>query len=170
MKILTKLAAFTLMFILFASPAYARRALSRLTGGGMIVENGYRISFGGNIVERTNGFLRGQMQVNFHNVSNDETDKGRFHAGKIQTVNWYPANSATCTGAMNVTMIGRFNRQPDWKLIFRAGDNQDTVRFELFNPSGAKVYDTHAGDFTDESSCVGSARTGLDRGNLRIIL
>jgi len=58
-------------------------------------------------------------------------------------------------------------------IWFRAGDADspkglDTVRVELYNPSNAKVYDTHGGDFTYESTCVGTARTGLDNGNIKI--
>ena len=60
-------------------------------------------------------------------------------------------------------------------MIFRAGESgepsslsTDTIRVTINGPNGL-VYDTHSsGEFTDESSCVGSARTGLDNGNIVI--
>jgi len=59
-------------------------------------------------------------------------------------------------------------------MIFRAGDScnpeiDDTARVELFDPSRKRIYDTHwTSEFTDESNCVGTARTGLDNGNIKI--
>ena len=72
---------------------------------------------------------------------------------------------------MNATFLGRFNSEDGYNLIFRAGDNEDTVRFELSEPSGDKVCDTHdsGSGFSDESACQGTARTGLDRGDVEIV-
>jgi hypothetical protein len=60
-------------------------------------------------------------------------------------------------------------------MIFRAGDfgspgKADTIRVELYDPDGNPVFDTHYDGFNDESSCVGTARTGLDHGNITIIM
>lgn len=62
---------------------------------------------------------------------------------------------------------------PGYKLIFMAGDfgspnTLDTVRIELRNPSDGVVYDTYTMGFSKDSSCVGTARTLLDKGNITI--
>ncbi len=78
---------------------------------------------------------------------------------------------------MNMTMHGSFNGEDGYRMILRAGDSDeaaskdpdDTIRVEMWDPSNTKVYDSHWGsEFTDESSCVGTARTGLDAGNIDI--
>ena len=155
-----------------ALPVLAGKTSNMLTGGGMIVDGDYSVSFGGNIKEMGAELWKGQMQVNFHDVGEDEFDKGRFHSTEITTANWYSANAGTCvdTRAMNVAMDGKFNGEEGWSLIFRAGDNKDTVRIHLFDKDGNEVYDTSDGDFGDESSCFGNQRTDLDRGNLKIVV
>lgn len=75
---------------------------------------------------------------------------------------------------MNFTASGEWNGIPGYKIIFRAGDadspkGSDTVRVTLYEPDGSDFYDTHwVDEFKDESSCVGTARTGLDNGNIKI--
>ena len=61
-------------------------------------------------------------------------------------------------------------------MIFRGGDfgssgKKDTARVELYAPGETSpVYDTYKpGEFKNESNCVGTARTGLDKGNLTIV-
>lgn len=81
--------------------------------------------------------------------------------------------TGTTCSAMNFTAMGELNHEPGYKMIFRAGDSgepriYDTARVQIFNPQGGAIYDTHDGDFTDESDCVGTARTGLDNGNIKI--
>lgn len=141
----------------------AKNPAKTLNGGGQIVDGDNLISFGGNIKEAENGDLRGQMQVNFHNVSNSSVSGGRFHSTEITDANWYEGVN-DCEAAMNVAMEGTFNGEPGYKLIFRAGDNEDTVRFQL---SGKYSYDSNP-DYGNESNCVGTARANLDRGNVKI--
>lgn len=100
-------------------------------------------------------------------------DKSKFHTTDISIINFSPPDSGTCVAAMNFTAYGKWNGMPGYKIIFRAGDADgpkglDTVRVQLYNPSNVEIYDTHDGDFTNESTCVGTARTGLDNGNIKI--
>ncbi|MFC1710737.1 hypothetical protein ACFLZJ_01090 [Nanoarchaeota archaeon] len=133
------------------------------------------VSFGGFIGEGTQG-LFGNWQINFHNVNKEGFDKGRFHTTEITSLNLYDGNSNTCTEAMNFGANGEFNGMPGYRIIFRAGDssqpsstNTDTVRVQLYYPGGGVAYDSSWGiEFTDESSCVGGSRTGLDTGNIII--
>ncbi|MGB3347003.1 MAG: hypothetical protein WBA71_07160 [Candidatus Humimicrobiia bacterium] len=152
----------------------------RVSGGGQIIEemgekqkDWYKISFGGGIWDVGSEGYMGEWEVNFHNVSDESLDKTKFHTTDIDVINFYPPSSDTCVAAMNFTAYGEWNGVPGYKLIFRSGDADspkglDTVRIELYNPSNVEIYDTHGGDFTDESSCVGEARTGLDNGNIKI--
>ncbi|KKS95977.1 MAG: hypothetical protein UV73_C0012G0005 [Candidatus Gottesmanbacteria bacterium GW2011_GWA2_43_14] len=145
-------------------PVFAKPADRSLNGGGEVVEDNYKISFGGNIKEIGEA-LKGQFEVNFHNVSNSNVSGGKFHSTEISDVNWF-AGEATCKAAMNVTMSGKFNGEEGYTLVVRAGDDEDTVRFTLTGPGVS--YDTYPSDFTGESSCVGTARTGIDNGSITI--
>ena len=160
-------------------------------GGGQIreyLENGkskddYKISFGGQVWDLGSEGYMGDWQINFHNVVGDNYDKATFHATEVSVINFYSGNSNTyneatkmCDEAMNMTLIGTLDGKEGYSIIFRAGDygtgrdheTPDTVRIELFK-GDAKIYDTHKeGEFTDESDCVGTARTGLDAGNIII--
>lgn len=159
----------------------------KVNGGGHILEildaNSKRkdwldISFGGFIADAGSAGLFGEWQINFHNVGDDDLDKSTFHTTDIVYLNLFEGNSNTCTEAMNFRANGELNGVPGYSIIFRAGDssepassplpNDDTVRVTLYNSGNQVIYDTHAGDFTDESSCVGTARTGLDTGNIII--
>lgn len=145
-----------------------------INGGGHIQENDWDISFAGE-VDKEEGLVGGWV-VQFHSVSKTAVDGGKFEATGVADMNFFDGNSESCDAAMNMTLSGTFNGESGWKLIFRAGDAgqtktndlDDTARVQLSNPNGTEVYDTHDVDFTDESSCVGSARTGLDVGNLKI--
>ncbi|MFC1727156.1 hypothetical protein ACFL0Y_01410 [Patescibacteria group bacterium] len=158
----------------------------KVSGGGQIIEekgskpkDNHKISFGGNVWDVGSAGYMGNWEINFHNVGVDEFDKSKFHSTDIRVINLYEGNTETCNEAMNMTMYGEWNGQPGYKVILRAGDfgppghfnevSFDTVRIELYEPGVGKVYDTHSGgEFSDESSCVGTARTGLDHGNLTI--
>ena len=148
-----------------------------VSGGGHLLEeiDGNRkgwldISFGGAIADAGIYGLIGEWQVNFHNVNEEGFNKSKFHTTSITSLNFY--TGTTCV-AMNFTAMGELNHEPGYKMIFRAGDSgepgiNDTARVEIFNPQGSEIYDTHDGEFTDESNCVGTARTGLDNGNIKI--
>ena len=153
-------------------------------GGGQIKEeigpkpkDDYKISFGGQVWDLGSGNYSGEWQINFHNTGDEDYDKSNFHATEITVINFYNGNSNTCDEAMNMTLLGTLDGEEGYKVIFRAGDYgmgnvnndeiYDTVRVQLFN-GNTEIYDTHDGDFTDESNCVGTARTGLDAGNITI--
>lgn len=154
-----------------------------VNGGGQLREihedeNGsqlYKISFGGWIQGSTDP--SGEWEVNFHNVGVDNLDKTKFFTTDFKIVNYFPGNNPSCKSAFNFTAFGKWNNKPGYKLIFRGGDfgspgKKDTVRIELFSPGGAKVYDTTwpwNNEFNNQSNCVGSARTGLDKGNLTVV-
>ncbi len=153
-------------------------------GGGHALEENdelkrkdwYDVSFGGWIA-KVGPDLVGEWQVNLHNVHNnndDLLDKGKFHATEFTALNLFDGNSPTCNDAVNFTAFGTWNGKSGYKMIFRAGDkgspnNVDTVRVTLYKPDATELYDTHWSDeFVDKSSCVGSARTSLDTGNITI--
>lgn len=154
----------------------------RVSGGGQMIEeegdkrNWYRISFGGGIWDVGSEGYIGEWEINFHNVSDNDFDKTKFHTTDISIINFYPPTSDTCVAAMNFKAYGEFNGEPGYYIWFRAGDADspkglDTVRVELYEIGVGKVYDTSdkdGGDFTSESTCVGTARTGLDNGNIKI--
>jgi hypothetical protein len=153
-------------------------------GGGQIIEevgnktqDWHKISFGGWFYVLGGGAFEGEWQINFHNVGVDAFDKSRFHTTNIVEANFFDGPpGGTCYDALNFTAYGSWNGTPGYKLIFRAGDfgspgKADTARIELFAPAGPKVYDTTFSwgqEFTNESNCVGTARTGLDAGNITI--
>lgn len=153
--------------------------VATLNGGGHILEEGEEgskrkdwldVGFAGWVSEWTDGSLQGQFQVNLHNVGNDSLDGSKFHGSDVVELNLYEGNGTTCDEAANVKVTGTFNGEPGY-IIFRAGDNgspnaTDTIRIEIYDASG-KVYDTH-NEFSDESNCVGTARTSLDTGNYTI--
>ena len=136
-----------------------------------------KVSFGGSFY-RVGSEIMGDWEVNLHNVGVDALDKSKFHTSNITAVNFFTGNSDTCNDAMNMTAYGRFNGEDGYKMIFRAGDIgapnafavfADTARVTIYNPDNVVIYDTHAtGEFSDESSCWGTARTGLDHGNISI--
>jgi len=134
------------------------------------------ISFGGLVGYAGTAGLVGEWQINFHNVDKDLLDNSRFHTTEITSLNFYDRDSYTCTEAMNFGAIGEWNGMPGYRIIFRAGDSSepssydtDTVRVTLWDPDGSVFYDSSwSTEFNDESSCVGTARTGLDTGNIII--
>jgi hypothetical protein len=155
-----------------------------VNGGGQLLEpmgakrsQWHKISFGG-WVQKNGSDMTGEWEVNFHNVGDDTYDKSKFYATKFVAVNFFTGNSGTCHSAFNFTANGKWNNKPGYKIIFRGGDfgspgRNDTARVTLYAPGGGKIYDTEeswGGEFNNESSCVGTARTGLDKGNLTIVL
>lgn len=170
-------------------------AESHVNGGGQIIEevgnkrkDWHKISFGGWTADI--GELVGEWEVNFHNVTENEgmLDKGKFHGSEFTEFVVTEGDSDTCEEATRIRVDGSFNGESGYHLILRGGDSDnaasktpdDTVRFELFDGEGTRIYDTiedsdidipgwDADEFTNESSCLGGARTGLDAGNLSII-
>jgi len=169
-KILTGFSALVLMLGILVSPTFAAKPFTQtLNGGGQIVEGEYNVSFGGNVKNLGNS-LKGQFQANFHNVSDEDVSGGRFHSTEITDATWFEG-AGNCEAAMNVTMTGRFNGEADYELVVRAGNDEDTLRLTLSDPTNTVVYDTFvSGDFPGESNCVGTARTGVDSGDLKINL
>ena len=178
------LASFTvvsILLILSVSIAFAD-GVGSVNGGGQIHEapEGAKrpywhvISFGGWVEGFTDPV--GEWQVNFHNVGVDSLNNSHFHTTDIRAVSEFTGNGTSCDAALNMTAFGSLNNVPGYKMIFRAGDFGspgfvDTVRVELWNPVGAKIYDTYwSNEFAAESNCVGTARTGLDAGNITIVL
>jgi len=152
---------------------------SYIHGGGHILEDtgGKRktwkdVSFGGWLADV--GTLMGNWTVQFHNVGDDEYDKATFHATEFTVLNMYYGDSDSCDDAFNFTATGTLNGEEGYKVIVRGGDldepasqNPDTLRVSLYEGNDLK-YDTHVADFDDESTCVGTARTKIDAGNLVI--
>lgn len=148
-------------------------------GGGQMLEtegkikNWHKVSFGGWVADLGAGNYAGEWQVNLHNVGGDKLDKSKFHGTEVTAMNLYNGNSNTCNDAVNFTVNGTFNGEDGYRMIFRAGDlgspnTADTARVTIYQGSTV-VYDTHwSGEFSNESSCVGTARTGLDKGNITI--
>lgn len=149
-------------------------------GGGQVIQaqgdkpkDDYKISFGGWLWDLGSGNYSGDWEINFHNVGNDTLDKTKFRTTQITAMNFHTGNDITCNDAMNFTALGEWNGIPGYKLIFRAGDfgspnTLDTVRIELRDPSNGFVYDTYPTEFSKDSSCIGTARTLLDKGNITI--
>lgn len=149
-----------------------------VNGGGHILEGTgkkkdlYDISFGGSVVKIGTEFM-GNWEVNFHNVSDPlGIVKKKFHGYQITDMNFFDGNSSTCNSAVNFTIHGKLNGEEGYKMIFRAGDNgspntDDTVRIQLYDDKGL-IYDTYTTDFDGGSTCVGNARTDLDKGNITI--
>jgi len=155
-------------------------AEGRVSGGGQIIEavgpkskDDHKVSFGGAVYNVGSAGYMGEWEVNFHNVEGDTFDKSKFHGTNIADINFFDGNNTSCYDAVNFTVYGEWNGNPGYKIIFRAGDfgspgKADTVRVTLYEGNNL-VYDTHAiNEFEDESDCVGSARTGLDHGNITI--
>lgn len=155
---------------------------THVSGGGHIVEGDWNIGFAGQS-KTTRAGIRGRWVIQFHNVSVAAVDGGRFKATKITEMDFFDGDDPSCEAQVNVFMTGRFSGEPGWSGILRVGDaghtrsdddergkrkSGDTGRVQLLNPAGDEVYDSHDVDFTDESNCHGTFRTGLDQGNLRI--
>lgn len=165
-------------------------------GGGHLLEEGgfdkrkdfYDVSFGGAVAcggDLDGGLgctsdLLGEWQVVLHNVP--DHSGSTFHASEITDLNFFastntdPADPDACIAAMNFTANGTFDGIPGYTLTFRAGDSgdpasesTDTVRLTITGPG--VDFDTSmsaGGVFPAVSDCVGSARSELDTGNVRI--
>jgi hypothetical protein len=146
--------------------------LHSVNGGGHILDgNGKRktqndISFGLGVTNYNTG-TEGNATVRFHNTGADEIDKTTFHSEEITEFNYYSSDSPTCDAAVNFTAVGNWNGNEDYKVIVRAGDNDDSVRVTLYDSGGSMVYDSNT-DYGNQSDCVGSARAALDNGNVVI--
>ena len=151
-----------------------------ISGGGQIIgPDRLKVSFGIYALDKGYGEYEAEVEINFHNVSLNDLDKSKFHSVDVTQMAFYPPRSGetTCNAAMNMTLEGTLNGVPGYTVIFRAGDFGapgaweaeafDTVRVEL-KDAGGTIYDTNDDDFDAESTCVGTARTKLDRGNIPI--
>ncbi len=150
----------------------------RVSVAGQIIDGDFKISFGGWANHIGTGQLEGQLQINFHNVSDPFLKKAKFHGDVVTVINFYESDDGSCNAAMNMTIEGTLDGVSGYSVIFRAGDAGapgnataaepfDTARIQLFD-GGSEIYDTHDGDFENQSHCRGTARTGLDRGNITI--
>ena len=92
-----------------------------------VKDNWRIITFAGFAAKLSGGDIIGKWLVNLNNVGNNVLDNSRFRTTEITELNFFPPDSATCTGAMNFTALGEFNGTPDYKMIFRAGDDDDTL-------------------------------------------
>lgn len=150
-----------------------------ISGGGQLLDQATdaKISFGIWANEISTGIFEGELQINFHRVPS-YYNKSKFHGNVITEMNFFASNDASCNAALNVTIEGTLDGMSGYSVIFRVGDAGspgntnsaepfDTARIQLFQ-GDVEVYDTHDGDFADQSTCVGTARTGLDRGNITI--
>ena len=167
-----------------AASAARGGGLWRLSGGGHIREGAWDISFGGRLTAFPGDpetAKDGNLVVQFHRVSDDAVSGGTFRATSIDAVNFVlPGDPTNCVAAAFVSLTGTFNGVPGWTLVFRSSDGgnggsalaSDTARFSLSDPFSVLVYDSAAGgpggDYPKESDCVGSGRTNLDNGNLKI--
>lgn len=155
-------------------------ASATVNGGGHILQGDSKrktltdVSFGGWFADIGSDIL-GEWQINFHNVAGTSLDKATFHTTNVTEYNLYNGDSATCVEAMNFTALGTLNGEDGYKVIFRSGDSampasdmpDDTVRITLYQ-GATMIYDTYS-EFAAESSCVGTARTNLDTGNITIV-
>lgn len=158
--------------------------VSSINGGGHLLngaEDAKRkdlldVSFGGRIELYDNDSLSGEWNVVLHNVGDNTLDKSKFHGADVTEINFFDGDGLTCNDAVNFTVNGTFNREPA-SMIFRAGDfgspnTMDTARVTIYDDldgTGNVLYDTfESGEFGGGSTCVGSARTGIDNGNITI--
>lgn len=157
--------------------------IASVNGGGHLLEETYKrkdwkdVSFGGWVNKYLDNSLAADFTVVLHKVGKSTLDKSTFYGTDITAVNFFNGDGVTCNDAVNFTINGTFNGVPGYSIIFRAGDygspnTLDTARVTIYkglNGGGDVVYDTAGGDFpSDPSSCVGTARTGLDTGNITI--
>ena len=135
------------------------------------------MSFGGHL-EDIDGGLVCEWQVNLHNVGGTDLDKAKFHTTDCFDLTTWPPDTypnfdpSTIDGVARFYADGTFNGESGYTAIFRMEDwtepsVMDTLRIEIYK-GAALVYDTSAGDFTDQPSNVGDARTLLDNGNIQI--
>lgn len=145
----------------------------RVAGGGQMLEGAFKVSFGGEAyaIQDTSGTNIdgvGSWTVRFHDVSTDGVSGTTFSGDHVRDMNFFVDGSVA-----NLEVVGTWDGVAGHELTVRAEDGaepggHDNLRFELRDPSGVLIYDTFGGDFPGESNNVGTARTGLDRGNLQV--
>lgn len=162
-----------------------------MTGGGQIIDDNDGslkanrlevISFGGNVGVALDGGLHGQWQATLHNVSVNSLDKGNFHTTSIDRVVFQdldsiedPAPPEALYNFIRFDATGRFNGEDGWSVSVRAtdtgepgngpnaGEDKDSIRILLYDPSDVLVYDSQS-DFPAQQA----GRHELDRGNIQI--
>ena len=146
-----------------------------LTGGGQITNNGYKLSFAGNVGLMEDESLVGHWQTHFHNVSVDSLDKTKFRSTSITLLNfWYcdefiKTQLPSAVGANVVHFIaeGRLNGEDGYSLDVWLADRGepgtmvDSIWMALWY-GGEELYLTMT-DFPDD----GQDAT-LIRGNFQI--
>jgi hypothetical protein len=120
-----------------------------VTGGGQLVEGrgkgAAKISSSGNVGFDLAGNVIGQWQINFHNVNNDDLDRGHFHTTSFQSLVF---TNAGCTAepdppdadyvAAVFTAHGRFNGEDGWAIWVSLADygepgaGLDSARIRLY--------------------------------------
>jgi hypothetical protein len=171
------------LFALTVNPISANSGVC-VTGGGMITEGqgkeAPKITFGLNVFVDPSGHPAGHLEVNFHNVYDDELDKAVF---KSSGIDWFSSSLNELDGIeynfVSLTFNGQLNGEEGWSISIRlsdfgepgkgkrgSGNHSDAVRISLFNPSVENVYDTatEGQDFPREQAW----RTLLDGGNIQI--
>jgi len=158
----------------------------RVTGGGQIREGKYKISFGISLRVVDGELVFHNTTIQFHNVSVDELDGGKFKGKELTRVSFYenrpssvPYDNEGCYQVVRYDVTGKFNGEDGYKVIVRLEDagepgRKDNIRIELYAPDGLLLYDTTdkvAGgskDFPGESNNEGTARHLLDKGNFQV--
>jgi hypothetical protein len=157
-----------------------------LTGGGQINNgkgrNVERISFGGNVGFMEDASLVGQWQTNFHNVLGTPLTGAHFHSTEILSLQFFndggdgPAPPPANANVGVFVATGRVGQEEGFTLIVcladrgEPGRNNDSLRLQLFAPSGGLLYDSFF-DFASQDDSVGGAcadRHKLDAGNFQI--
>lgn len=213
-RILGTIFAVLLAMIMHPILANSETVLTRdaiITGGGIITEghgkDAPKITFGVHLLIKyvvnedgdpidengevsANGQLLfaeppiGDFHINFHNISNDDLDKGKLTTTDISAVRIAPLSYQDPEGDPNsifvsMTADGKFNGEYGWSIVVRISDFgspgnskaiknnlSDAIRISLIDPDEIHVYDTATldGDFPREQSW----RTLLDGGNITV--
>jgi len=128
----------------------------------------------------------GNFHINFHNIDNDDLDKGKFTTTDITAVRIAPASRPEIGDIpyifVNMEANGKFNGENGWAIVVRISDfgapgkakkaipdnAVDAIRISVFNYNeiDPAVYDTATGqvDFPWEQA----HRTLLDGGNVTV--
>jgi hypothetical protein len=120
-----------------ASSAVPLTARGRVSGGGQIREDDWRVSFAGQATGQGSHAPtpwsqrrwmsvnpRGQWVIRFHNVSEPQISGATFKSTRIVDF-WFsePANpESDCLASMAITVEGSLDGEPGWMVWFRAND------------------------------------------------
>ena len=167
----------------------------RVTGGGFFREDGWHVSFAGQVrgwadewgyvewadADRwTSGEPRGRWVVQFHKVPDPELSGRTFRASEIVDASFALKRVPLpgCARRAIFNAVGTLDGMPGWRVwavMADAGpgvgkDYRDSFRVVLYAPvSGDAVFDTFD-TFTPNATCLGGKKRNLDGGNLTIHL